>query len=177
MIIHHYYLAANPELLWVSCHAFFSRRPVLSTRPPTVIISILSSLFTRHRKETPMKNTPVRYYGTTADPNHAFTGAVHDSLLRALSGTLPSAGKVMIFGSLIYVGTGEIIVTDDLHPAPFHLQQRAISYSCSPTAFTVQYCSRSYIDLVHRVLYRDRPCHGQLCAVSAPPDYRGSSGN
>ena len=23
MIIYHYYLAANPELLWVSCHAFF----------------------------------------------------------------------------------------------------------------------------------------------------------
>ena len=101
---------------------FFSRRPVLSTRPPTVIISILSSLFARHRKETPMKNTPVRYYGTTADPTmhlqELFTIHYFEHFR-----DYPFCGESHDFWELIYVGTGEIIVTDDLHPAPFHLQQ------------------------------------------------------
>lgn len=69
-----------------------------------------------------MKNTPVRYYGTTADPTmhlqELFT--IHYS---EHFRDYPFCGESHDFWELIYVGTGEIIVTDDLHPAPFHLQQ------------------------------------------------------
>ena len=93
-----------------------------------------------------MKNTPVRYYGTTADPTmhlqELFTIHYFEHFR-----DYPFCGESHDFWELIYVGTGEIIVTDDLHPAPFHLQQGNLLLLQPNSFHSFQYCSRSYIDL------------------------------
>ena len=93
-----------------------------------------------------MKNSPVFYHGTAADP------AMHLQQLFTVHyfehfRDYPFCGESHNFWELIYVGTGEIIVTDELYPAPFHLQQGHLLLLPPNSYHTFQFCSRAYIDL------------------------------
>ena len=93
-----------------------------------------------------MKNSPVRYHGTAADPvmqmQQLFTVHYFEHFR-----DYPFCGERHDFWELIYVSTGEITVTDELYPEPFHLQQGQLLLLPPNTFHEFQYCSGAYIDL------------------------------
>ena len=93
-----------------------------------------------------MKNSPVHYYGTAADPSmqlqQLFTVHYFEHFR-----DYPFCGETHDFWELVYVSTGEIIVTDAMYPDPFHLQQGQLLLLPPNTFHEFQYCSRAYIDL------------------------------
>lgn len=93
-----------------------------------------------------MKNTPVHYHGTAADPamrlRQLFTVHYFEHFR-----DYPFCGESHDFWELIYVGTGEIVVKDEVYPEPFHLRQGQLLLLPPNTFHEFQYCSRAYIDL------------------------------
>lgn len=93
-----------------------------------------------------MKNTPVHYHGTAADPamrlRQLFTVHYFEHFR-----DYPFCGESHSFWELIYVGTGEIMVTDELYAEPFHLQQGQLLLLPPDSYHTFRYCSSGYIDL------------------------------
>ena len=93
-----------------------------------------------------MKNTPVCYHGTAVDPamrlRQLFTVHYFEHFR-----DYPFCGESHDFWELVYVSTGEIIVSDELYPQPFHLQQGQLLLLPPNSFHQFQYCSRAYIDL------------------------------
>lgn len=93
-----------------------------------------------------MKNTPVHYHGTVSDP------AMHLQQLFTVHyfehfRDYPFCGESHDFWEMIYVGTGEITVIDELYPEPFHLQQGQLLLLPPNSFHEFRYRSQSYIDL------------------------------
>lgn len=93
-----------------------------------------------------MKNTPVHYHGTASDP------AMHLQQLFTIHyfehfRDYPFCGESHDFWELIYVGAGEITVTDELYSEPFRLQQGQLLLLPPNSFHDFQYSSRAHLDL------------------------------
>ena len=93
-----------------------------------------------------MINTPVSYIGTEADPTMQLQKLFTVHYFEHFR-DYPFCGESHDFWEIVYVDTGEIIVSDEMYPEPFHLQQGQLLLLPPKTFHSFQYCSRAFIDL------------------------------
>ncbi len=93
-----------------------------------------------------MKNTPVHYHGTASDPamrlQQLFTVHYFEHFQ-----DYPFCGESHNFWELNYVGAGEITVTDELYPEPFHLRQGQLLLLPPNSFHEFQYSSWDHLNL------------------------------